>query len=60
MKPQPCFETNKALEEASQRAEQRKNRAIDRLTEKLGAGCFEPAMANLINADKRALQEKRR
>ena len=31
MKPQPCFETNKPLEEAARRAEQRKNQALDRL-----------------------------
>jgi len=29
--PQPCFETNKALEQAARRAEQRKSEAIDRL-----------------------------
>ena len=37
MKPHPCFETNKTLEEAARHAEARKNQAIDKLTGKLGA-----------------------
>lgn len=61
MKPHPCFETNKALEEAAAHAETRKNQAIDRLMGKLGPkGEFEEAMNQLIDADKRALQEKGR
>ena len=36
MKPVPCFEVNKRLAEAAREAEARKNRAIERLTEKLG------------------------
>jgi len=63
MKSQPCFEVDKQLEEAARQAEARKNRAIDRLTEKLGVGSadrFGPAVRDLIDADKRALQEKGR
>ncbi len=59
MKPQPCFETNKQLEDAARRAEERKNLAIDRLMGKLGPkDAFERAMHELIDADKRALKEK--
>jgi hypothetical protein len=58
MKPQPCFETNKTLEEAARHAEARKNQAIDRLMGKLGPrGGFEEAITDLIDADKRVLQE---
>jgi hypothetical protein len=61
MKPHPCFETNKTLEEAARHAEARKNQAIDKLMGKLGPrGEFEQAMSDLIDADKRALQEKGR
>ena len=61
MKPQPCFETNKELEAAARRAEQRKNQAIDRLMGKLGPkDGFEQAMHELIDADKRALEERGR
>ena len=66
MKPQPCFEPPKHLEEAAEQAERRKREAIARLKEKLGDGDrFEPAMrdsahshAPAIDADRRALQEK--
>jgi hypothetical protein len=59
MKPVPCFEVNKELEEAARAAEERKVQAIDRLSAKLGPqGEFEWAMHDLIDADKRALQEK--
>jgi hypothetical protein len=37
MKPQRCFETNKALEEAARRAERRKNEALARLVSALDA-----------------------
>jgi hypothetical protein len=61
MKPLPCFEVNKPLEEAARKAEQRKAEAIDKLMGKLGPrGEFEQAMSDLIDADKRALQEKGR
>ena len=60
MKPQPCFEVNKDLENAARLAEQSKNQAIDRLTKKLTPDRFERAMADVIDADKRALQEKGR
>ena len=61
MKPHPCFKTNKTLEEAARHAEARKNQAIDKLMGKLGPrGEFEQAMSDLIDADKRALQEKGR
>jgi hypothetical protein len=62
MKPQPCFEVDKQLEEAARQAEARKNRAIRRLTEKLvndSADRFGHAVHDLID-DKRALQEKGR
>jgi len=58
IKPQPCFETNKALEEAARIAEQRKLRALDRLNEKLDVpqdDAFTQAMRGLIDADKAAL-----
>jgi|HubBroStandDraft_6_1064221.scaffolds.fasta_scaffold4807895_2 hypothetical protein len=61
MKSVPCFEVNKKLEEAAREAEARKNRAIERLTERLGISTgdrFGRAVRDLINADKRALQEK--
>jgi hypothetical protein len=66
MKPQPCFDPPKHLEEAAELAEQRKREAIARLREKLGEGDrFEQAMrdsahshAPVIDADKGALQEK--
>ena len=59
MKTQPCFEPPRHLEEAADQAEQRKREAIARLREKLGEGNrFEQAMRDLIDADKRALQEK--
>jgi hypothetical protein len=63
MKPQPCFEVDKQLEEAARQAEARKNRAIERLTEKLTIGStdrFGRAVHDLIDSDKRALQEKGR
>jgi hypothetical protein len=65
MKPLPCFEVNQQLEEAARDAEQRKNRAIERLTKKLGGrltdgGRFERAIVDVIDADKYALQEKGR
>lgn len=59
MKPVPCFEVNKRLEEAAREAEARKNRAIERLTEKLGIPrdnrC---AVRDLNDADKHALKER--
>jgi len=63
MKPLTCFEINKQLEEAARKAEQRKIRAIERLTEKLGGrrtggGRFEYAVVDVIDADKHTLQEK--
>jgi len=61
MKPQPCFEPPRHLEEAAELAERRKREAIARLREKLGINNrdrFEQAMRGLIDADKRALQEK--
>ena len=61
MKPLPCFEVNKPLEEAARKAEQRKAEAIDKLMGKLGPRReFEQAMHDLIDADRRALQEKGR
>ena len=55
----PCFETNKALEEAARRAAERKNQALDKLMGKLGPkGAFEQAMHELLDADRRALKEK--
>ena len=55
----PCFETNKALEEAARRAAERKNQALDKLMGKLGPkGAFEQAMWDVIDADRRALKEK--
>ena len=63
MKSQPCFEVDKQLEEAARQAEARKNRAIERLTEKLSVGSadrFGHAVRDLIDADKRSLQEKGR
>ena len=58
MKPHPCL--NRARE-AAEKAERRKVEAIDRLNAKLGpGGPFEQAMHDLINADKRATQEKGR
>jgi hypothetical protein len=61
MKTQPCFEPPRHLEEAAELAEQRKREAIARLSEKLGISNrdrFEQAIRELINADKRVLQEK--
>jgi hypothetical protein len=63
MKPQPCFEVNKMLEAVARDAEERKNRAIERLTEKLGMSNkdrFDQARRNPIGADKRVLEEKGR
>jgi hypothetical protein len=61
MKPYPCFETNKCLEEVAAHAEARKNQAIHRLMGKLGPkGAFEEPMNELINADNRASQESGR
>jgi hypothetical protein len=60
MKPLPCFKVNKNLENAARQAEQRKNQAIDRLTKKLKPNRFERALVDVIDADKRALQEKGR
>lgn len=58
----PCFEAPKALEEAARLAEQRKRRAIARLTSKLDAvhpkDSFERAMEALIDADRAALQAR--
>ena len=61
MKPQPCFEPPKHLEEIAELAERRKREAIAQLLEKLGINNrdrFEQALRDLIDADKRALQEK--
>jgi hypothetical protein len=59
MKPLPGFEVNKPLEEAARKAEQRKAEAIDKLMGKLGPRReFEQAMHDLIDADKRALNER--
>jgi hypothetical protein len=63
MKPRPYFESSRHLEEAAEQAEQRKREAIARLTEKLGVSTgdrFEQALRGLIDADKRALQERRK
>lgn len=59
MKPQPCFETNKTLEVAARQAERRKNQAIAKLMRKLAPhDRFDQAMADLIDADKRTLDER--
>ena len=61
MKPVPCFEVNKRLEEAAREAEARKNRAIERLKEKLGIRSddrFGSAVCDLIDADRRTLKER--
>ena len=61
MKPVPCFEVNKRLEEAAREAEARKNRAIERLTEKLGIPSddrFGSAVHDLTDAGKHALKER--
>jgi hypothetical protein len=61
MKPVPCFEVNQQLVQAAHKAEQRKNRAIERLMEKLNIGGrdqFGQALRDLIDADKRALRER--
>jgi hypothetical protein len=59
MKPVPCFEVNKRLEEAAREAEARKNRAIERLTEKLGIpGDHRRAARDLNDAGKHALKER--
>jgi hypothetical protein len=66
MKPLPCFEVNKDLEEAAREAEQRKNRAIERLRGKLigrppvDGQRFERMIVDMIEADKRALKERGR
>ncbi len=44
----PCFETNKLLEAAARRAEQRKNQAISELSKKLG--CSRPATTEPVDA----------
>ena len=57
------FEPPKALEEAAEAAELRKRRAIQMLAEKLTStpvDRFERAMRDLIDADKKALEEKGR
>jgi hypothetical protein len=57
--PKPCFEQNKRLLAAAERAEERKNQAIDRFMGRLGPkGAFEQAMQDVIDADRRALKEK--
>ncbi len=59
MKPVPCFEVNKRLAEAAREAEARKNRAIERLTEKLGIPSdHRCAVRDLIDAGKHALKER--
>jgi hypothetical protein len=61
MKPVPCFEVNQQLVQAANEAEERKNRAIERLMEKLDIGDrdqFGQALRDLIDADKRALKER--
>jgi hypothetical protein len=66
MKTLPCFEVNKDLEEAAREAEQRKNRAIERLTGKLigrpptDGQRFEPMIVDVIEADKPAPKERGR
>ena len=63
MKPHPCFEVNRELEVAARQAERRKRDAIARLVEKLGIGKrdrFGQAMRDLIDVDKRLLEEKGR
>jgi hypothetical protein len=59
MKPVPCFEVNKRLEEAAREAEARKNRAIERLTEKLGIPSdHRRAVRDLNDAGEHALKER--
>ncbi len=61
MKPVLCFEVNQQLVQAAREAEERKNRAIERLMEKLDIGDrdhFGQAVRDLIDADKRALKER--
>ena len=59
MKPVPCFEVNKRLEEAAREAEARKNRAIERLTEKLGIPSgHRRAVRDLNDAGKPAMEER--
>ena len=59
MKPVPCFEVNKRLAEAAREAEARKNRAIERLTEKLGIPSdHRCAVRDLTDAGKHALKER--
>lgn len=62
MKQPPYFDSPKDLEDAARLAEQRKRRAIDRLTERLAppGDRFVRSMETLIDADKRATQEKAR
>ena len=58
MKPEPCFAPPKHLEEAAEAAEQRKREAIEKLARKLAGDQFGQAVRDLIDADKRAIQEK--
>ena len=61
MKPRPCFEVDQQLVEAANEAEERKNRAIAALMEKLSISdtdSFGWAVNDLIDADRHALQER--
>ena len=63
MKPQLCFEVNQQLLQAANEAEERKNRAITALMEKLSISdtdSFGWAANGLIGADRHALQERGR
>jgi hypothetical protein len=59
MKPAPCFEVNKRLEEAAWEAEARKHRAIERLLEKLGIPSdHRRAVREFNDAGEHALKER--
>ena len=68
MKPRPCLAASPGLETAAQIAEQRKRQALDHLMEALSEAeaatseddAFGRAMVELIDADKRILEAKRR
>lgn len=68
MKPRPCLSPNPGLETAEQIAEQRKRQALDGLMEALSEAevaaahddKFGRAMVELIDADKKVVEAKRR